>query len=64
MKIAEIRALSAEELAEKIETAQAQYTQMLLNHAVAPLENSSEIKKARRDIARMKTVLTEIKNAE
>ena len=63
MKTAEVRALTIEELAEKIETAKAQYNQMLLNHAVAPLENPSEIKKARRDIARMMTILTEKKNA-
>ncbi len=63
MKTAEVRALTLEELAEKIETAKAQYNQMLLNHAVAPLENPSEIKKARRDIARMMTILTEKKNA-
>ena len=63
MKSAEVRALTVEELAEKIETAKAQYQQMLLNHAVAPLENPSEIKKARRDIARMMTILTEKKNA-
>ena len=63
MKTSEVRALTIEELAEKIETAKAQYQQMLLNHAVAPLENPSEIKKARRDIARMMTLLTEKKNA-
>ena len=63
MKTAEVRALSVEVLAEKIETAKAQYNQMLLNHAVAPLENPSEIKKARRDIARMMTILAEQKNA-
>ena len=63
MKTAEVRALSVEELSEKIETAKAHYNQMLLNHAVSPLENPSEIKKARRDIARMMTVLTEKKNA-
>ena len=63
MKTAEVRALTVEELAEKIETAKAQYNQMLLNHAVAPLENPSEIKKARRDIARLMTILTEKKNA-
>ena len=57
MKTAEVRALTVEELAEKIETAKAQYNQMLLNHAVSPLENPSEIKKARRDIARMMTTL-------
>ena len=62
MKTSEVRALTIEELAEKIETAKAQYQQMLLNHAVAPLENPSEIKKARRDIARMMTILTEKKN--
>ncbi len=63
MKTTEVRALTIEELAEKIETAKAQYNQMLLNHAVSPLENPSEIKKARRDIARMMTILTEKKNA-
>jgi large subunit ribosomal protein L29 len=63
MKTTEVRALTLEELAEKIETAKAQYNQMLLNHAVSPLENPSEIKKARRDIARMKTILTEKQNA-
>ena len=63
MKTAEVRTLTVEELAEKIETAKAQYNQMLLNHAVSPLENPSEIKKARRDIARMMTILAEKKNA-
>ena len=63
MKTSEVRALTVQELVEKIETAKAQYQQMLLNHAVAPLENPSEIKKARRDIARMMTILTEKKNA-
>ena len=63
MKTTEVIAFTVEELAEKIETAKAQYQQMLLNHAVAPLENPSEIKKARRDIARMMTILAEKKNA-
>ena len=63
MKSAEVRALTIEELSEKIDTAKAQYNQMLLNHAVSPLENPSEIKKARRDIARMMTILAEKKNA-
>ena len=63
MKTTEIRALTIEELKEKIDTARAQYTQMLLNHAVAPLENPSSIKKARREIAQMLTILTEKKNA-
>ena len=49
MKIAEIRELATNELAERIQT--------LLNHSVSPLENPAQIKAARRNIARMKTVL-------
>ncbi len=57
MKIAEIREMSTADLAERIIAEQASYQQMLLNHAVSPLENSSQIKTARRNIARLKTVL-------
>ena len=57
MKIAEIREMSTADLVERIQTEQASYQQMLLNHAVSPLENSSQIKLARRNIARLKTVL-------
>ena len=39
MKIAEIRELATNELVERIQTEEANYTQMLLNHSVAPLEN-------------------------
>ena len=57
MKMTEIKGLETKELAEKLETAVAQYNQMKLNHAVTPMENPSLIKAARRDIARMKTEL-------
>ena len=57
MKIAEIRQIPAEELAERIQAEEASYNQMLLNHAVSPLENNAQIKLTRRNIARMKTVL-------
>ena len=57
MKIAEIKEMTTADLAERIQTEQANYKQMLLNHAVAPLANSAQIKAARRDIARLKTVL-------
>ena len=59
MKIAEIRQIPANELAERIETEVANYQQMLLNHSISPLENPAQIKQARRTIARMKTVLKE-----
>lgn len=57
MKIAEIKKLSLQELRELIQTERANYTQMLLNHAVSPLENNAQIKAARRNIARLLTVL-------
>ena len=42
---------------DRLRTEQKNYTEMKLNHAVSPLENPSQIKAARRNIARMKTVL-------
>ena len=57
MKVAEIKELTDADLKEKIQTEKAQYHQMKLNHAVAPLENNSQIKAARRNIARLETVL-------
>ena len=57
MKSKELKELETKELAERIESETAKYNQMLLNHAVTPLENPSQIKAARRDIARMKTEL-------
>ena len=57
MKMKEITSLETKELSEKLETAVANYNQMKLNHAVTPMENPSQIKSARRDIARMKTEL-------
>ena len=57
MKIKEINELETKDLAERVEEEVAKYNQMKLNHAITPLENPSLIKAARRDIARMKTVL-------
>lgn len=55
MKTKEIKELETKELAEKLETEVAKYNMMKINHAVTPVENPSQIKAARRDIARMKT---------
>ena len=57
MKIKEIKELETKDLVEKVEAEVVKYNQMKLNHAITPLENPSEIKKTRRDIARMKTEL-------
>ena len=57
MKIKEVNELETKELVEKLEKTQAALASMKLNHTISPLENPSQIKAARRDIARMKTVL-------
>ena len=57
MKMKELKELDVNALAEKLENAKAQLNQLKLNHSIAPLENPSQIKAARRDIARIETEL-------
>ena len=57
MKIAEIREIATSELAERIQTEEANYKQMVLNHSISPVANPAQIKQLRRTIARMKTEL-------
>ena len=57
MKIAEIREIATNELAERIEAEVANYNQKVLNHSISPLDNPAQIKKLRRTIARMKAEL-------
>lgn len=55
MKIKEVKELETSELVEKLKNAEVALVKMKINHQVTPLENPSQIKVARRDIARMKT---------
>lgn len=57
MKIAEIREIATNELAERIASEVANYNMMVLNHSISPLDNPAQIKKLRRTIARMKAEL-------
>ena len=57
MKTKEIKELETKDLTERMEAEVAKYNQMKLNHSITPLENPSQIKAVRRDIARMKTEL-------
>ena len=63
MKTAEIKELSIKDLQERIDTEKAQLASLKVQHAVSPVENPSIIKKSRRDIARMLTILRQ-KNAK
>ncbi len=57
MKSAEIKDMSVQDLQERIDAEKAQLSQLKVQHAVSPIENPSIIKKSRRDIARMLTIL-------
>ena len=57
MKTSEIKELSVAEIQERIDAEKENLNRMKLNHTVSPIENSSDIKKSRRDIARMLTIL-------
>ena len=57
MKSAEIKEMSVQDLEERIAAEKANLTQLKVQHAVSPIENPSIIKKSRRDIARMLSIL-------
>ena len=57
MKSAEIKDMSVQDLQERIDSEKAKLSQLKVQHTVSPIENPSIIKKSRRDIARMLTIL-------
>ena len=57
MKSAEIKDMSVQDLVERIEAEKAKLAQLKVQHVVSPVEDPSVIKKSRRDIARMLTIL-------
>ena len=59
MKASEIREMSVADIRERIEIEKANLDTMKINHTISPLEDTSKIEKARRDIARMMTILAE-----
>ncbi len=59
MKASEIREMSVADIRERIEIEKANLDTMKINHTISPLEDTSKIAKARRDIARMMTILAE-----
>ncbi len=63
MKASEFRELSVEELEVKaIELAEA-FFNLKFQHATGQLDNTAQLKRTRRDIARVKTVLIEKRRA-
>lgn len=65
MKPAEIREMTLAELEERIDAERDRLHRLKMTHAVSPLENPEEMRKIKKDIARMLTILTERhRNAE
>ncbi len=56
--------MSVNDLRDRIATEKANLVQMKMNHAISPMEDTSKIKKAKKDIARMLTVLAEAEKNE
>ncbi|MBI9077191.1 MAG: 50S ribosomal protein L29 [Desulfatibacillum sp.] len=60
MKAKEIRELGAEEIRRKIDDTNQEMFNLRFRHATGQLENSARLTKARKDMARLKTILKEV----
>ena len=58
MKQTEIVKLSKEDLQDKLMEYQKQLEELKMTHAISPLENPLQIKKARRIVTRLKTAIS------
>lgn len=61
MKASEIREKSAEDLAQELEALHKEQFNLRMQHATGQLARPSEMRRVRREIARIKTVLNETK---
>ena len=59
MKASEIRQKNVEEMNQELEALHKEQFNLRMQHATGQLARSSELKRVRRDIARVKTVLNE-----
>jgi len=64
MKNSEITGLSKEELVAKITEEKENLSKLKFAHTISAIENPSRIAKVRKDIARLNTELTKVKNTE
>ncbi|WP_340202217.1 50S ribosomal protein L29 [Ascidiimonas sp. W6] len=58
MRQSEVRELSITELQEKLGESKKSYADLKMAHAITPLENPLQLRKARRTVARLATELT------
>jgi large subunit ribosomal protein L29 len=61
MKASEIRAKSAEDISKELEALHKEQFNLRMQNATGQLQRTSEMRRVRRDIARIKTVVNENK---
>lgn len=59
MKAEEMRKLSDEDLVKKVNELREEYGNLSFQHKIRPLEDTSRLKKIRKDIARIETIAGE-----
>ena len=57
MKTSEIKEMSTKELVERLQVEKENLIRLRLNHAVSPLDNPMKLKDAKKNVARMNTIL-------
>jgi len=60
MKTSEIRDLSLEEMHRKVSELKEELFNLRFQHEIGQLENPQRMKQTKRDIARLKTIITEV----
>ena len=59
MKPSEIHTMSTEEIRARLEQAYQEYYELRVSHRIGQLKNTARLREARKDIARLKTILRE-----
>ncbi len=59
MKASEIRAMSTQEIRARLEQAYREYYELRVSFRIGQLKNTARLREARKDIARLKTILRE-----
>ncbi len=59
MKLEELKKLNAEEIQVRLEEAQGEMENLRIQHSTRQLDNPLRMRSLRREIARMRTILTE-----
>jgi large subunit ribosomal protein L29 len=60
MKVSEIRDLGPEEMQKKADDLREELFNLRFQHGTGQLENTTKLKQAKRDIARLKTIIREV----